>query len=60
MLFFKVIFEFNFGTMLGEYLLEAVNNLYHLSFIKFRTDPDNKTGYLIHEVCLPFRTYSTI
>jgi hypothetical protein len=60
MLFFKVIFEFNFGTTLGKNLLEAVNNLYYLGFIKFRTDPNNKTGYLIHEVCLPFKTHSTI
>jgi len=60
MLFFKVIFEFNFRTTLGKYLLEAINNLYNLGFIKFRTDPNNKTGYLIHEVCFSFRTYSTI
>ena len=60
MFFFEVIFKSNFGTMLGEYLLEAIYNLYNLGFIKFRTDPNNKTGYLIHEVCFPFRTYSII
>lgn len=60
MLFFKVILKFNFGTTLGKYLLKAVDNLYHLGFIKFRTDPNNKTGYLIHEVCFPFRTYLII
>lgn len=60
MLFLKVIFESNFGTTLGKNLLEAINNLYNLGFIKFRTDPNDKTGYLIHEVCFPFRTYSII
>jgi len=60
MLFFKVIFEFNFRTTLGKYLLKAVNNLCNLGFIKFRTDPNNKTGYLIHGACFSFRTYSTI
>ena len=57
MSFFEIIFEFNFGATLGKYLLKAINNLYHLGFIKFRTYPDNKTGYLVHEVCLPFRPY---
>jgi len=59
MFFFKVIFEFNFGATLGEYLLQAINNLHHFGFIKLRTDPNNKTGYLIHEVCPPIRPYPT-
>lgn len=51
--FFKIIFEFNLGITFGEYLLKTVNNLYDLGFIEFRTDPNDKTGYLIHESFLP-------
>lgn len=49
MLFFEIIFEFNLGIAFSENLLEAINNLNNLGFIKFRTDPNDKTGYLIHE-----------
>ena len=49
MLFFEIIFEFNFGTVFGQDLLEPLNNENDLGFIKFRTDPDDETSYLVHK-----------
>jgi hypothetical protein len=49
MLFFKVIFEFNFRVMFSEYLLETLNNANDIGLIKFRTNPNDNTGYPIHE-----------
>lgn len=49
MFFFKVIFEFNLGIAFGEYLLETLNNANDFGLIKFRTNPNDNTGYPIHE-----------
>lgn len=54
MLFFKIVFEFNFGTALGEYLLKAVNNFNDVGLTKFGTDPNNNAGYLIQVTWLSF------
>jgi hypothetical protein len=49
MLFFKVIFEFNFRVMFSEYLLETLNNANDVGLIKLRANPNDNTGYPIHE-----------
>jgi len=56
MLFFEIIFEFNFGMVFGQDLLKPLNNEYDLGFIKFRTYPNDETSYLVHKGFSPQTT----
>lgn len=49
MFFFKVIFEFNLRIVLGEYLLETLNNANDVGLIELRTNPNDNTGDPIHK-----------
>jgi hypothetical protein len=58
--FFKIIFKFNLGIAFGEHLLETLNNSNDVGLIKFRADPDDNTGYPIHEGSFSSEVYLVI
>jgi hypothetical protein len=50
MLFFEVIFGFDFRIALSKDLLEAIDNLNDLNSVELGTDPNDETGYSPHRV----------
>jgi hypothetical protein len=52
MLFFEVILGFDFRIALSKDLLEAIDNLNDLNSIELGADPNDETGYSLHEFCI--------
>ena len=48
MFFFKVIFGFNIGITIGQYIRKALNNLLNFGAGKFGADPENEMVNFFH------------
>jgi hypothetical protein len=52
MFFFEVILGLHFWIAFSKDVLEAVDNLHDLSSIELGADPNDETGYSLHELCI--------